>query len=100
MLKLPGSSRHVCDGITRRKTRRFLGALAGVCFALVPSALVIADEPAPFQWKYAPELLRPFWEGDTVEGESVLFIKDPVTGEASGSLLFPPLSVSAVRNSS
>jgi hypothetical protein len=29
------------------------------------------------QWKYLPVLLRPFWDGDTTVGESVLFIKDP-----------------------
>ena len=55
------------------------------------------------KWTYHPELLRPFWEGDTVEGESVLFIRDmqtgDKTGEARASVLFPILEVLAVRNS-
>lgn len=82
-----------------RSNRRMAPLLAGLlCTALVHAA-VFADEPAQPAWKYRPELLRPFWEGDTVEGESVLFIKDPATGLAQGSLLFPPLRVLAVRNS-
>ncbi|WP_339730551.1 GDSL-type esterase/lipase family protein [uncultured Gimesia sp.] len=50
------------------------------------------------EWKYTPELLQPFWQGDTVEGESVLFIKDPKTGESKASLLFPIENVLSVRN--
>lgn len=57
-----------------------------------------ADEPVP-RWKYAPELLRPFWKGDTVEGESVLFLRDPATGQARGSLLFPVRKILLVRSS-
>ncbi len=49
-------------------------------------------------WEYKPELLRPFWLGDTVYGESVLFIKDEKTGEATASVLFPIDKVLAVRN--
>jgi acyl-CoA thioesterase-1 len=56
-------------------------------------------EPAKPTWTYAPELMRPFWQGDTMEGESVLFIKDPKTGEARASVLFPVREVVAVRNS-
>jgi lysophospholipase L1-like esterase len=58
-----------------------------------------AEEPDGPSWNYAPELLRPYWEGDTVEGESVLFIKDAATGEARASVLFPVRTVLAVRNS-
>ncbi|MFT5469557.1 MAG: acyl-CoA thioesterase-1 [Verrucomicrobiales bacterium] len=50
-------------------------------------------------WEYSSAQLRPFWVGDTVEGESILFIKDPETGSATGSLLFPVKSVVSVRNS-
>lgn len=60
---------------------------------------VFSQEPAPPAWKYSPEQLRPFWEGDVVEGESVLFIKQETTGEARASVLFPILEVLAVRNS-
>ncbi len=74
--------------------------LAGLWCGEVAQVATWAAEPEQPAWKYAPKLLRPFWEGDTVEGESVLFIKDAATGEAHASLLFPPLRVSAVRNSS
>ena len=50
---------------------------------------VLADEPLDSKWDYAPKLLRPFWEGDTVEGESMLFIKDSKTGTSKASVLFP-----------
>lgn len=56
-------------------------------------------EPAKLAWKYAPELMRPFWQGELMEGESILFIKDPRTGEARASVLFPIREIVAVRNS-
>lgn len=65
---------------------------------LVLQSTVLAAEPDP-SWKYARELVLPFWEGDMVEGESVLFIRDPATGEARASVLFPITRVVAVRNS-
>jgi lysophospholipase L1-like esterase len=58
-----------------------------------------AAEPARPMWSYVPELMRPFWQGETMEGESVLFIKDPQTGEARASVLFPIREVVAIRNS-
>ena len=57
------------------------------------NAGLIADEDAkPAEnsaWMYDAGLVQPFWLGDTVDGESVLFIKDPATGEAKARLLFP-----------
>lgn len=76
-----------------------LALAAGLLCNVFADAAACAAEPAQPAWTYTPELLRPFWEGDTVERESVLFIKDPATGEAHGSLLFPPLQVLAVCNS-
>ncbi len=61
---------------------------------------VFAQKTSQKIWKYNPELLRPFWEEETVEGESILFLKEPQTGQAKGSLLFPALEVLEVRNSS
>ena len=61
--------------------------------------LSVAQEPAPPAWKYSPDLLRPFWLGDTVRGESVLFIRDEQTGEAKASVLFPIEKVVAVQTS-
>ncbi|QDT46025.1 GDSL-like Lipase/Acylhydrolase [Symmachiella dynata] len=70
-----------------------------IMLLLALQAVVYAEEPKPDSWKYAPELLRPFWQGDRVEGESVLFIKDPQTGGAKASLLFPVTKIVSVRNS-
>ncbi len=56
-------------------------------------------EPAKPKWSYSPELMRPFWQGETMEGESVLFMKDPKTGEARASVLFPIREIVAIRNS-
>lgn len=66
--------------------------------AMMPGA-VRADEPDPMAWKYSPDLLRPFWQGKRMEGESVLFIRDPNTGAARAAVLFPVQKVLAVRNS-
>ena len=74
-------------------------SLGVLCIAVILAASMWAEEPAKPTWKYSPELLRPFWQGDTVEGESVLFIKDAKTGEARASVLFPIRKVLAVRNS-
>jgi len=52
------------------------------------------------RWKYSTEALRPFWLGKVVEGESVLFIRDPDRGESRASVLFPVENVVAVRSSS
>lgn len=62
------------------------------------TATLADDAPKP-AWTYRSELLRPFWQGDTVDGESVLFIKDAKTGEARAAVLFPIQDVLAVRNS-
>src|SRR3569832_1253340 len=67
-----------------------------VAFAI---SFVLAQEPIKPTWRYAPEFLRPFWQGEIVEGESVLFIKDEQTGETRASVLFPIREVLAVRNS-
>lgn len=50
-------------------------------------------------WQYSPELLRPFWQGDTMYGESVLFLKDDAAGEPHAAVLFPIDKVVAVKNS-
>lgn len=58
-----------------------------------------SDEPSPPQWKFVPELLRPFWQGTETYGESVLFIRDPETGEARASVLFPIRELRSVQDS-
>lgn len=68
-------------------------------FSLLLPAVAFAADPEKPTWKYSRDLLRPFWLGDTVAGESVLFIKDEKTGVARASLLFPVQEVLAVGNS-
>lgn len=60
---------------------------------------IFADEPSTPKWKYTLESLRPFWQGDTIEGESMLFIRDPKTGIAKASVLAPIVDVLSVHNS-
>ena len=67
----------------------FIGAIHAAAFGQEPD----------HSWKYRPELLRPFWQGDIVQGESVLFIKNFPTDEARASVLFPIQHVLAIRNS-
>lgn len=69
------------------------------CLVLALLGSLSAQTPSTTAWKYTPESMRPFWVGETVEGESVLFIKDERTGEARASVLFPIREVLAVRNS-
>ncbi len=51
-------------------------------------------------WRYSSEQLRPFWLGDVVDQESVLFLRDDDSNESRGSLLFPIREIVAVRSSS
>jgi len=68
-------------------------------FAALAMIPALAEDPVVKEWKYQPELLVPFWQGEVMQGESVLFIKESATGEARGSLLFPPLKVLKVQTS-
>jgi lysophospholipase L1-like esterase len=68
-------------------------------FVGIATGQVHADEPSEPNWNYAPKLLRPFWVGDTIEGESMLFIRDPKTGIAKASVLSPIVGVLSVHNS-
>ena len=71
-----------------------------IAFSLLfVSRITWAAEPAEPSWKYAPELMQPFWQGETMRGESVLFIRDPETGAAKASVLFPVTKVLKVTNS-
>ena len=59
----------------------------------------IAAQTDEHKWRYKSELLQPFWANGVVEGESVLFIKDETTGQASAKVLFPIREVIQVHNS-
>lgn len=109
---LPGSiSEHTLNTPTRR-IRRFphpillfvkgpscVASLSFVILVLLSARSISADEPSESKWNYAPKLLRPFWQGDTIEGESMLFIRDPKTGVAKASVLSPIVDVLSVHNS-
>ena len=69
-------------------------------FALLCSPTLAAQEAAQPGWTFAEEQLRPFWQGEVMEGESVLFIKDEKTGEARASVLFPIQKLLSVRSAS
>jgi len=60
---------------------------------------ILAEDLAPPEWSYEPKWLQPFWIGDTMQGESILFIKSNDGTTARGELLFPPLKILSVRNS-
>ena len=67
-----------------------LAVLISMSFSVaLPSPLQADETLDDVSWSYEADVFIPFWQGDTVEGESVLFIKDPETGEAKAQLLFP-----------
>lgn len=84
--------------IMRRLWPRSRPALSFLLWAIVFPAASADDTVQPL-WAYRPELLRPFWVGEVVEGESVLFIREQPDGEARASVLFPIQEVLAVHNS-
>lgn len=82
---------------------RALAVAVGISAVFMLSAGVgglPAQEEARPVWAYSEELLRPFWLGEVMQGESVLFVKDEKTGEARASVLFPIDRVLSVRSSS
>ncbi|QEF98118.1 Arylesterase precursor [Stieleria maiorica] len=73
--------------------------LAGfVSQAIVTRAQQPATDTAT--WQYSADQLRPFWLSDVVEQEPVLFVRDPESGEARGTLLFPIDEILTMRSSS
>lgn len=70
-----------------------------VCAAAVLNLLVGSSKAQEeLRWKYTPEVLQPFWKSNVVHRESVLFIRDPQSGVARGSVLFPVQRVISVQN--
>jgi len=57
-----------------------------------------SKKPQP-EWNYQPELLRPFWEGTLMQGESVLFIRKGEGELARAKVLFPIEEIVSVQNS-
>ncbi|GAA4470724.1 SGNH/GDSL hydrolase family protein [Novipirellula rosea] len=73
-----------------------LGILVGLTMFI--GAAVNAQETA--SWRYAPELLKPFWNSGVVEDESVLFLRENPTEVAVGKVLFPIKEIVSVQGSS
>ncbi|QDT32605.1 SGNH/GDSL hydrolase family protein [Thalassoglobus polymorphus] len=73
-----------------------------ICFVLLClSNITFAEETSKEPWKYDAALLRPFWHGEQIEGESVLFLKgDPEGNTGTASVLFPIQKILAVKSSS
>lgn len=84
--------------LSRRESAVRVHALIGI-LSLVAGGALRAQEEARPGWTYSEEQLRPFWKGEVMEGESVLFIKDEKTGEARASVLFPIQKLLSVRSS-
>ncbi|MEZ6126807.1 MAG: SGNH/GDSL hydrolase family protein [Planctomycetaceae bacterium] len=59
------------------------------------SGLIAQDR---HEWTYDAEAMEPFWEGDVVHGESVLFVRPAPDAVATGSLLFPVKRIIRVTN--
>ena len=59
----------------------------------------VASSQDELRWKYSAKQLQPFWQAEVVHRESVLFIRDPKTGEARALLLFPVQRIVSVLNS-
>jgi lysophospholipase L1-like esterase len=54
------------------------------------------DEP----WPFDTARLKPFWQSDTMDGESVLFVQDGKDAQPRADLLFEPTKILSVCNSS
>ena len=77
----------------------FAACIAIITTSMLNTRLIAEENATPAKnaaWTYDAGLMQPFWLGDTVDGESVLFIKDPATGEAKAQLLFPVQEVLSV----
>lgn len=93
-----GTSDFSSSGSSAARISRCLGMTAGLLLGLAGTGLA-ADEAAKTAWSYSADLLRPFWDGTIMEGESVLFVRDVAGKPAKASVIFPISQVLAVRNS-
>lgn len=63
------------------------------------TAPVSADEPVK-PWQFNAASLQPFWRSSTMQGESVLFVKDDPAKPPHAAVLFQPTKVLTVSSSS
>ena len=59
----------------------------------------LSEEQSKGSWEYSEDLLQPFWESEVMHGESVLFMRRAVGGDAQATVLFPVDRVLSVKNS-
>ena len=72
--------------------------LLGYLVTAAMVAYVSAEEPDT-DWEFSTDCLRPFWVGQTMQGETVLFLREQPDGQAVASLLFEPTKILSVRDS-
>lgn len=70
-----------------------------ICSYALSAAAVCAGEPAKPR-RFDPAGLRPFWLSATMEGESVLFVKESAAAQAKAAVLFEPTKIVSVCSSS
>ena len=77
----------------------FVSKLAAIgALAPIGTLISLAAESSAGQWDASPALFVPFWQGDTMTGESALFLKDAEGGEARASTVFPIERLLEIRN--
>lgn len=77
----------------------WLAMLALRILPLCGNAQEVDKSPPPPEWQYEARMLRPFWEGTVMEGESVLFLRTAEGAPARAKVLFPIEEILSVRNS-
>lgn len=75
-----------------------LSIMTAMVFLLFAGSVFAADAPAPY--RFDPASLKPFWLSETMDGESVLFVKEKADGVAAASVFFEPTKILSVRSSS
>jgi acyl-CoA thioesterase I len=84
-------------------SNRLLPWISTASLPLIAACLFLLSAPAAEKaggWAYKAQTLRPFWLSRTMEGESVLFVKEPSGEQPRASLLFEPARILSVRSSS
>lgn len=80
-----------------RPTIAAIAATTAACILIGSPGSSSAEEPS--RWQYSPDQLQPFWKTEVVQRESVLFIRDSVTGQSRASVLFPIQKILSVQDS-
>lgn len=70
-----------------------------VCALVLCATAASGAEPGK-PWVFNPAMLKPFWLSNTMQGETVLFLKESDTAEPQASLLFTPTKIVSVCSSS